>query len=254
MQAHEIAGTDVLLTPNAPLPMPEAEVPGRRRRRSDVGLWMAAGWLIVVVLLAVLADVLPLSDPRALHAAAGRTGPTTEHWLGTDQLSRDQLSRVAYGARVSLVVGLGTALIASVIGSVLGLIAGYRRRRDEHPDHGRDGHPAQRAGAHPRHRADDVPRVGHQQRDPGHLHPRRPGVRPRGAGPDDELRRAAVRQGVQGARRHHPLHPVPRDRAQHHGHRSPRTRWSPPPSPSSSKRASASSASACRPTCPRGAA
>ena len=96
--------------------------------------------------------------------------------------------------------------------------------------------------------------AGHRQRHPGHLDPRRAGVRPRGESADDELLRAGVRQGGPRARRHEAPDHVPRDRAQHRRRRSPPTRSSRPPWPSSSRAASASSASASRPRCRRGAA
>jgi ABC-type dipeptide/oligopeptide/nickel transport system permease subunit len=128
VQAHEydVLLTDVVVTPD----VTRAAVDGTTTRRSrvDLGLWVAVAWLGLVVFLAVFADVLPLQNPKALDAAAGRSGPSLDHWLGTDQLARDQLSRIAYGARVSLVVGLGSAAVASIIGSILGLIAGYRRK------------------------------------------------------------------------------------------------------------------------------
>jgi peptide/nickel transport system permease protein len=127
VQAHEyeVLVADVAVAPTA---THAVEVTRNRRRRVDVGLWVAVGWLGLVVFLAVFADVLPLRNPKALDPAAGRSGPSLDHWLGTDQLARDQLSRIAYGGRVSLVVGVGSALVASVIGSILGLIAGYRRK------------------------------------------------------------------------------------------------------------------------------
>ncbi|HEX9445760.1 MAG TPA: ABC transporter permease, partial [Candidatus Binatia bacterium] len=52
-------------------------------------------------------------------------GPSREHWLGTDELGRDLLTRILYGARVSIAVGLGTALLALFIGTLYGLVSGY---------------------------------------------------------------------------------------------------------------------------------
>jgi peptide/nickel transport system permease protein len=103
-----------------------AEAPPRRRR-FDLGLWLAAGWMALVVVLALLAPLLPLQDPLALSGDA-REGPSRAHLLGTDQLSRDMLSRMIYGARISLLVGVSSALIAGTIGTLLGLAAGYYRR------------------------------------------------------------------------------------------------------------------------------
>jgi peptide/nickel transport system permease protein len=127
VQAHELV--ELTVTPATVAPeAAAADEAAPRRRRVDVGLWIAMSWLALIVFLAVFADVLPLRDPKALDAAAGRGGPSLDHWLGTDQLARDQLSRIAHGARVSLVVGVGSAAIAGVVGSVLGLLAGYRRK------------------------------------------------------------------------------------------------------------------------------
>jgi peptide/nickel transport system permease protein len=127
VQAHELI--ELTVTPAAVPPEALADEPSPPRRRVDIGMWMAVSWLAIVVFLAVFADVLPLRDPKALDAVAGRgAGPMWDHWLGTDQLGRDQLSRIAYGARVSLVVGVVSAAIAGLIGSILGLIAGYRRK------------------------------------------------------------------------------------------------------------------------------
>jgi peptide/nickel transport system permease protein len=101
-----------------------------RRRRPDIGFWLAAAWMIMIVLLALLAPYLPLQDPLALSGDA-REGPSLDHWLGTDNLSRDQLARVAEGARISLTVGFVSAAIAAVIGTLFGLYAGYHRRATE---------------------------------------------------------------------------------------------------------------------------
>ncbi|MGH9133802.1 MAG: ABC transporter permease [Ilumatobacteraceae bacterium] len=106
------------------------EVVGSVRPRVDVGIWLCAGWLISITLLAIVEPLLPLQDPLALSGAA-REGPSSDHWLGTDQLSRDQLSRVLSGAQVSLTVGIVSALTAGVIGTLLGLVSGFYRRTTE---------------------------------------------------------------------------------------------------------------------------
>ena len=88
----------------------------------------AAGLCLVVLiaLLAVLVPILPLPDPDAT-APADRLKPvlTAGHLLGTDQLGRDILSRLLWGARISLAVGLAATFIAAVLGSAIGIVAGY---------------------------------------------------------------------------------------------------------------------------------
>jgi peptide/nickel transport system permease protein len=90
----------------------------------------ALGGVIVLamLLIALFADRLAPRDfnETALLQALQRPGPA--HWFGTDELGRDVLSRVIYGARVSMYVGLGGTLIAVVIASVLGIASGYYGR------------------------------------------------------------------------------------------------------------------------------
>jgi ABC-type dipeptide/oligopeptide/nickel transport system permease subunit len=91
----------------------------------------AAIVLLVVILAAVLAPWISPHDPlvvdirHRLAPPAWMTGGTPEHLLGTDQIGRDLLSRVIYGGRVSLIVGVSSVLLSSTIGVLLGLAAGY---------------------------------------------------------------------------------------------------------------------------------
>jgi len=89
-------------------------------------------WLIVVVLAAVLADLIPgLADPnyQGFVFGDGKTneGPTASHWLGTDNVSRDILARLIYGARVSLIFAVAGVTVGIIVGGTLGSIAGYFR-------------------------------------------------------------------------------------------------------------------------------
>lgn len=88
--------------------------------------------LLLVVLLALiglLAPLLPLADPDATDLARRLEPPFGEgHWLGTDQLGRDLLSRLVWGMRVSLAVGCVATLAAALIGSFIGLVAGFYGR------------------------------------------------------------------------------------------------------------------------------
>jgi len=91
---------------------------------------------VLVALIAVVALVGPLlapQDPSAQDLIAGLTamgapiGPSAAHWLGSDALGRDVLSRLLIGARISLLVGVAATVIALGIGLVVGLVAGYFR-------------------------------------------------------------------------------------------------------------------------------
>jgi peptide/nickel transport system permease protein len=86
-----------------------------------------AGLAIVCLLagISILAPVLAPHDPTAIHASDGLVAPSSTYLLGTDNLGRDILSRIIYAARTSLLVALGSVLVAGVIGVPLGLIAGY---------------------------------------------------------------------------------------------------------------------------------
>ncbi|MDP8922627.1 MAG: ABC transporter permease [Chloroflexota bacterium] len=79
----------------------------------------------IVFLCAILADVIAPYDPNTQDYLALTEAPSTAHWLGTDDLGRDVLSRIIYGARVSLQVGIIAVGIAVALGVTLGLLAGY---------------------------------------------------------------------------------------------------------------------------------
>lgn len=97
-------------------------------RRNKLAL---AGLLIVlaVVLVAVLAPVIAPYDPYARDIRNRVAPPSAAHWLGTDDIGRDTLSRLMYGARISLLVGFISVGLATLVGVPLGLLAGYNGRR-----------------------------------------------------------------------------------------------------------------------------
>lgn len=78
---------------------------------------------VVMVVLALLAPLIAPYGPTEMSQFL--SAPTSAHWLGTDDLGRDTLSRLLYGARTSLAVALGSMLVATVVGTFLGLIAGF---------------------------------------------------------------------------------------------------------------------------------
>jgi peptide/nickel transport system permease protein len=91
--------------------------------------WLAFGWVSLVVVLAILANLLPLPNPDFQNYSAINASPSLHHLLGTDDLGRDLLSRLIFGARVSLVVGFCSVAIGMLIGGTLGLISGYKGGR-----------------------------------------------------------------------------------------------------------------------------
>ena len=105
--------------------------PARKGRRLGMLFWAAIGWLFFVVAVAVFADYLPLPSPTDMDMLERRAPFSAEHWLGTDGLGRDELARLIYGARISLVVGVCAPVIGVVIGGALGMLAGYFRGRFE---------------------------------------------------------------------------------------------------------------------------
>lgn len=84
--------------------------------------------LLLLVLTAVLAPLLAPYDPYEQKLVSQLQGMSPEHWLGTDSMGRDVLSRIIYGSRVSLVVGIASTLIAGGFGMLVGLIAGMGGR------------------------------------------------------------------------------------------------------------------------------
>jgi peptide/nickel transport system permease protein len=107
-----------------------------RRFRSDRVAMASAGFIILLILIAIFAPLIikllgipgpNVQDPNATDAFGAPLGPTGAHPFGVDEIGRDVLSRVIYGSRISLEVGiLGTA-VATVIGTAIGLVAGYYR-------------------------------------------------------------------------------------------------------------------------------
>ena len=86
--------------------------------------------LLVFVVVALIAPWIA-GDPLGFDPLKRLKAPSAEYWFGTDQLGRDVYSRVVYGTRISLIVGISVAAIATAIGLAIGLLCGYFRRVDE---------------------------------------------------------------------------------------------------------------------------
>ena len=126
---HPASGSDDLLRPSAATPRELS--PGQRawrrflrRRGAMVGLAIVLFFLIVAAGAAWIAPF----DPIATSWSAVRKAPSGSHWFGTDELGRDVLSRVVWGARASLLAGLVSVSISMALGVPVGLLAGYLGR------------------------------------------------------------------------------------------------------------------------------
>ncbi|WP_306119312.1 MULTISPECIES: ABC transporter permease [unclassified Roseitalea] len=103
------------------------------RRRINARLWLSGGWLALLAIVALLAPWLAPKDPLAQDLFAARlppfwmAGAEPGFWLGTDSLGRDVLSRIMHGARIALAVALVAGIATCLIGSALGLVAGFMR-------------------------------------------------------------------------------------------------------------------------------
>jgi peptide/nickel transport system permease protein len=100
------------------------------RKRLGPLFWICVGWIVLVAVMATIANLLPLPNPDlGNYNSVQNAGPGWGHLLGTDDLYRDLFSRLVYGARVSLVVGFGGALIGLLVGGIPAMISAYRRGR-----------------------------------------------------------------------------------------------------------------------------
>lgn len=108
----------------------------RHRMRPSVYLrkygriYFGAIVLLVILALAILAPVLTQYDPVAINVYEQKMAPSGAHLFGTDLYGRDIFTRVLYGARISLLVGVSVAVISTILGVILGLLMGYYKRVD----------------------------------------------------------------------------------------------------------------------------
>ncbi|WP_456288973.1 ABC transporter permease [Paenibacillus sp. AK002] len=103
---------------------------GYRRLKSNYGLLIGATIFVVLVILALIGPLFTNYGPYDMKVVDRLTPPGTEHWLGTDEFGRDLLTRLLYGARVSISVGLAVALLSSALGLVIGVYATYYKTLD----------------------------------------------------------------------------------------------------------------------------
>jgi peptide/nickel transport system permease protein len=96
----------------------------RRFRRNGLAV-LALLLVVAFVVVAVIAPWIVQHSPRAISYTAILKAPSELHWFGTDELGRDVFARVVFGARVSLGIGFASVLIASIVGTLVGIASGY---------------------------------------------------------------------------------------------------------------------------------
>jgi peptide/nickel transport system permease protein len=130
--AEPLDADGLALPASAPAAEATAEAGGLHRARRwwrrfarNRGAVFGLAVFLVIVFMALFAPVLAPYDPLAQGVGPANQGPTWAHWAGTDSFGRDMLSRIIYGARIALAVGIVSVVIALVVGVALGLAAGY---------------------------------------------------------------------------------------------------------------------------------
>ncbi len=124
-----MAATDISATPTV-VPARRA-APGLLRRAARRPLpVLGSGLLIVLVLSALLAPWLTPYDPFEMNVVDRLLPPNETYWFGTDAYGRDIFTRTLYGGRVSLVIGAAVAVASTVVGLLIGVLAGYFRTAD----------------------------------------------------------------------------------------------------------------------------
>ena len=117
-------GTEAGIGDVAP-PQPLRKDVIRRFRRNKLAMF-GLGFFVLLVVVAIFAPVVapygPTEIPKPVEV---RASPSSEHWFGTDNIGRDVFSRVVYGARISLRIGIIATAISLIIGIVLGALSGY---------------------------------------------------------------------------------------------------------------------------------
>ncbi|MDF5754332.1 ABC transporter permease [Spongiactinospora sp. TRM90649] len=137
-QNNGLESAEPVLMTASPVTMP-GEQDGRARRASRLGRLARRFWgnklavaggalLFLIVVLTMGAPLLAPYSPEQINIADRLSGPTAEHWLGTDTLGRDTFSRLLYGGQVSLAASCLAVAIATLIGLPLGVLAGYAGR------------------------------------------------------------------------------------------------------------------------------
>ncbi|HEY8477638.1 MAG TPA: ABC transporter permease, partial [Chloroflexota bacterium] len=130
MSAHGSAGTLVARPRERARARPEGYGTLARLRRTTLRrapVLVSVVFLLVLAVVALVVPLLPVPDPTSQSVLDRLQPPSAEHPFGTDRLGRDILSRALWGARLSLVVGLGVVALSGTVGTAFGVLAGYVR-------------------------------------------------------------------------------------------------------------------------------
>jgi peptide/nickel transport system permease protein len=125
---------NALLSPEVATPEIQSTLPGRakvwRRLMHDKVAATAAVFLALTALAAIFAPLVAPYDPYNTDLRKVMQPPSMEHWFGTDTAGRDILSRIIFGARNTLMIGLAGVIVGGALGAVLGIVAAFYRRFD----------------------------------------------------------------------------------------------------------------------------
>ena len=125
----DIGDPPVAAIGSAPSPTAAGAPEGYTRKKLGVAFWVAVAWAVILVLGALLAPFLTakgiLQDPNRIDVSRQYAKLNSRNWLGTDALGRDHLSRLVWGARVSLPVGFASITLGLLAGVTIGLLTGY---------------------------------------------------------------------------------------------------------------------------------
>jgi peptide/nickel transport system permease protein len=98
---------------------------GWRRLKKQKAAMVGGGIIVVFIIVGLLAPLIAPYNPNVQDLQNHLQFPSAQHWLGTDESGRDELSRILYGARISLTIGFFSVIASLIIGALLGLLAGF---------------------------------------------------------------------------------------------------------------------------------
>ncbi|NHN32211.1 ABC transporter permease [Paenibacillus agricola] len=101
-----------------------------RRLKSNYGLVVGASIIMVFIVLAIVGPLFTTYGPNDMKVISRLLPPSRDHWLGTDEFGRDLLTRIIYGARVSISIGVVVALLSSIFGLMIGIYAAFYKTWD----------------------------------------------------------------------------------------------------------------------------